>query len=85
MMEKTTLAQIYVARGFQPYLIDVLAGTPAGTTDNMMQGIPVTRPDAESVLAVLSRKFSENYHLNSVLVALLEGEINGGTTPTNTA
>jgi hypothetical protein len=73
-MDETSLsvAEIYRLHGFSAYLIDVQAGVPAGTTNRMMQNIPVSKRDAQLVLTALSVKTKQQYNLNNVAVKLLE-------------
>jgi hypothetical protein len=63
---------LYLKHALTPSLIDREAGVVAGTTYHMIQWIPVKQDDAEKVLALLSKKYQQNYTLDTVQVKLVK-------------
>jgi hypothetical protein len=67
-----SVSELYLRHGFAAYLIDNQAGVPAGTTDKMIQNVPVLRAHAKLVLTAISVKAQQNYTLNNVTVKLAD-------------
>ena len=68
---KPSTHDLYLKHALTPSLVDREAGVGTGTTYNMIQWIPVKKDDAEKVLALLSKKYQQNYTLDTVQVKLL--------------
>jgi hypothetical protein len=63
---------LYLKHALTPSIVDTEAGVVAGTTYNMIQWIPVKKEDAAKVLALLGKKYQQDYTLDTVQVKLSE-------------
>ena len=69
-----SLSELYLRHGFTTPLLDIRAGVPSGTTDRMIQNIPVRQEHAERVLEALSGQTGQHYSFSNVTVNLIDEE-----------
>jgi hypothetical protein len=72
---------VWTSYHFEPSLLACKAEVPEETVQAMLCNKPVTKEDAEKVLAQLSTLLHKDYSLNTVYVSLVE---TGATQESNT-